>query len=92
MRRLQANLAYLAIIVDRPHKPLSQIPAYPVIMEPLPPMAGAAISDESIHAIRDLYTRLKELYPDYGRKEPPEQNGSAPPPSQGVTTGAGGGM
>ncbi|KAF4610364.1 hypothetical protein G7Y89_g15756 [Cudoniella acicularis] len=32
MRRLQSNLAYLAAIADRSHKPSSQIPAHPAIM------------------------------------------------------------
>ncbi|KAJ5054881.1 uncharacterized protein L3040_001143 [Drepanopeziza brunnea f. sp. 'multigermtubi'] len=32
MRRLQSNLAYLAAIADRSHKPSSQIPAHPTIM------------------------------------------------------------
>jgi hypothetical protein len=32
MRRLQANLAYLAAIADRTHKPSSQIPAHPAII------------------------------------------------------------
>jgi hypothetical protein len=42
MRRLQANLAYLAAIADRSHKPSSQIPPHPAIisappLSPLPP-------------------------------------------------------
>lgn len=42
MRRLQANLAYLAAIADRSHKPSSQIPPHPTIisappLSPLPP-------------------------------------------------------
>lgn len=42
MRRLQANLAYLAAIADRSHKPSSQIPPHPAIISappisPLPP-------------------------------------------------------
>jgi len=32
MRRLQSNLAYLAAIADRSHKPSNQIPAHPTIM------------------------------------------------------------
>lgn len=32
MRRLQSNLAYLAVIADRSHKPSSQIPPHPSIM------------------------------------------------------------
>ncbi len=37
MRRLQCNLAYLAAIADRSHKPSSQIPAHPAIMFAPPP-------------------------------------------------------
>jgi len=36
MRRLQSNLAYLAAIADRSHKPSSQIPAHPAIMSAPP--------------------------------------------------------
>ncbi|ATZ51742.1 hypothetical protein BCIN_07g03270 [Botrytis cinerea B05.10] len=32
MRRLQSNLAYLAAIADRSHKPAAQIPSHPAIM------------------------------------------------------------
>jgi hypothetical protein len=40
MRRLQANLAYLAAIADRSHKPSSQIPPHPAIISapPLSPL------------------------------------------------------
>ena len=36
MRRLQGNLAYLAAIADRSHKPSSQIPAHPACMSAPP--------------------------------------------------------
>ncbi|TAQ90021.1 hypothetical protein B7494_g1657 [Chlorociboria aeruginascens] len=36
MRRLQANLAYLAAIADRSHKPQNQIPSHPAIMNAPP--------------------------------------------------------
>jgi hypothetical protein len=36
MKRLQSNLAYLAAIADRSHKPSSQIPAHPAMMLPPP--------------------------------------------------------
>jgi hypothetical protein len=38
MRRLQSNLAYLAAIADRSHKPSSQIPPHPAIMS-APPLS-----------------------------------------------------
>jgi hypothetical protein len=36
MRRLQANLAYLAAIADRSHKPSSQIPPHPAFLSAPP--------------------------------------------------------
>jgi hypothetical protein len=36
MRRLQGNLAYLAAIADRSHKPSSQIPPHPAVMSAPP--------------------------------------------------------
>ncbi|KAG4432795.1 hypothetical protein IFR05_011731 [Cadophora sp. M221] len=47
MRRLQSNLAYLAAIADRSHKPSSQIPPHPAIMTapivtPKPALAPAS--------------------------------------------------
>jgi len=44
MRRLQGNLAYLAAIADRAHKPSSQIPAHPAVMS-APPMAARTKKD-----------------------------------------------
>jgi hypothetical protein len=46
MRRLQCNLAYLAAIADRSHKPSSQIPPHPAIMSapPLTPKSKASPS------------------------------------------------
>ncbi|CZR62336.1 uncharacterized protein PAC_12233 [Phialocephala subalpina] len=41
MRRLQSNLAYLAAIADRSHKPSSQIPPHPAIMS-APPLSPKA--------------------------------------------------
>jgi hypothetical protein len=45
MRRLQANLAYLAAIADRSHKPSSQIPPHPAIISapPLSPLPKSAL-------------------------------------------------
>ncbi|OWO97792.1 hypothetical protein B2J93_8903 [Marssonina coronariae] len=53
MRRLQSNLAYLAAIADRSHKPSSQIPPHPAILvapglNPKPVAgAGAAAADSA---------------------------------------------
>lgn len=50
MRRLQANLGYLAAIADRPNKPSSQIPPHPAIISAPPLIArpgGTATSEPS---------------------------------------------
>ncbi|KAG0649303.1 hypothetical protein D0Z07_4433 [Hyphodiscus hymeniophilus] len=44
MRRLQGNLAYLAAIADRSHKPSSQIPAHPAVMS-APPLGPRSKKD-----------------------------------------------
>ncbi|KAI9811075.1 MAG: hypothetical protein M1827_005657 [Pycnora praestabilis] len=54
MRRLQANLAYLAAIADRSHKPASAIPPSPAILDAPPHLPTLAIT----------YAKLKELFPD----------------------------
>ncbi|MCJ1473664.1 hypothetical protein MMC13_002315 [Lambiella insularis] len=64
MRRLQSNLAYLANIADRAHKPADQIPRHPVIMD-APVVPGSAISEESMQQLKSMYASLTELYPDY---------------------------
>ncbi|KAF2233779.1 hypothetical protein EV356DRAFT_503320 [Viridothelium virens] len=55
MRRLQANLAYLAATVDRNHKPQASVPQGPAIMEPLitcPPTV-------------EMYSQLQKLFPGW---------------------------
>ena len=54
MRRLQANLAYLASIADRAHKPSAQTPAHPAILEPPP----------KLPSLTESYKKLKELFPE----------------------------
>jgi hypothetical protein len=54
MRRLQANLAYLATIADRAKKPGAPAPPAPAIMDPPPHMQSMA----------ELYGKLVELFPD----------------------------
>ena len=44
MRRLQGNLAYLAAIADRSHKPSSQIPPHPAVMS-APPLTPRTKKD-----------------------------------------------
>ncbi|MCJ1257043.1 hypothetical protein MMC24_004868 [Lignoscripta atroalba] len=64
MRRLQSNLAYLASIADRSHKPATAIPPYPAIMDGPPATPGSAISEESMQALKIAYRELRALYPD----------------------------
>lgn len=49
MRRLQYNLAYLAAIADKAHKPASQIPPHPAIISP-PPLQPLAKSSPKAKA------------------------------------------
>ena len=66
MRRLQSNLAYLASIADRSHKPPNAIPACPAIMDPPPNVPGNAISEEGMGGLRKMYEELKGLYGGVG--------------------------
>lgn len=71
MRRLQSNLAYLAAIADRSHKPSSQIPAHPAIMTapsittkpfasiPVPPAPAAAGGSPGNEAKKEEADELK---------------------------------
>ncbi|KAI4196814.1 MAG: hypothetical protein LQ350_006327 [Teloschistes chrysophthalmus] len=79
MRRLQANLAYLASVADRHHKPGNAIPQYPAIMEapnlpapPPPPTTHAAGAKEGETGeredLREIYKRLRDLWPEYKGK------------------------
>lgn len=53
MRRLQANLAYLATVADKGKKSGGVVPSAPAIMTPPP----------NLPAVNDLYTKLNELFP-----------------------------
>jgi hypothetical protein len=57
MRRLQANLAYLATIADRAKKASGVLPAAPAIMTPPP----------SLSNLNEMYTRLNGLFPGASR-------------------------
>ena len=63
MRRLQSNLSYLAAIAERHTKPQNVLP-YPAIMECPPGSEG----DEVKETIREMYIRLRELWPEYKGK------------------------
>ncbi|KAL8702712.1 MAG: hypothetical protein Q9201_004112 [Fulgogasparrea decipioides] len=77
MRRLQANLAYLASVADRHHKPGNAIPQFPAIMEApnLPPAKdketetaeGEGQKDGGSN-LKEIYRRLRELWPEYKGK------------------------
>ncbi|KAL9028626.1 MAG: hypothetical protein Q9196_003035 [Gyalolechia fulgens] len=86
MRRLQANLAYLANVADRNHKPGSAVLLYPVIMEapnfPPSPAPSAPEKNESGEKdarenIKELYAKLRELWPEYKGKGTPTTQGAA---------------
>ena len=72
MRRLQSNLAYLASVADRPHKPMNTIPAWPAIMEPPSRKGnegqGGGEESEAEKGVRERYEGLKELWPDWKGK------------------------
>ncbi len=69
MRRLQSNLAYLASIADRVHKPWNPVPQFPAILEPPSLVEGEEGSEKTEKkSIRELYGKLKELWPDYKTK------------------------
>ncbi|KAL4973617.1 hypothetical protein BDW66DRAFT_100941 [Aspergillus desertorum] len=53
MRRLQANLAYLATVADKGKKSGGVVPPAPAIMTPPP----------NLPAVNDLYAKLNELFP-----------------------------
>lgn len=62
MRRLQANLAYLATIADRAKKSGGVAPQAPAIMTPPP----------NVPAVHNLYTKLNELFPRTGKGSTPQ--------------------
>ena len=78
MRRLQSNLAYLASIADRSHKPASAIPSAPAIMDAPP----------QYPSFEELYAKLRELFPDAKSVTPQRPT----PQQQKSARAAGGGM
>ncbi|KAJ5593856.1 uncharacterized protein N7459_000064 [Penicillium hispanicum] len=63
MRRLQANLAYLATIADRAKKSGAGAPQAPAIMTPPP----------NLPALHELYTKLNELFPRPNKASTPQK-------------------
>ena len=85
MRRLQANLAYLAQNAEKNHKPGQQIQPGPAIMSP--PASPVELTK--------LYTKLQELFPGWkgqtsqmkqspGGPQRMNSNTSQPPNSAGL--------
>ncbi|KAL9599412.1 MAG: hypothetical protein Q9219_003849 [cf. Caloplaca sp. 3 TL-2023] len=88
MRRLQANLAYLACVADRNHKPQNAIPPFPAILEApnLPPPPDTASKEKKLldrrarERIDRLYAILRDLWPEYKERNPvqmPSANANA---------------
>lgn len=63
MRRLQANLGYLATIADRAKKSGGVAPQAPAIMTPPP----------NLPSVNDLYGKLNELFPRAGKGSTPQK-------------------
>ncbi|KAL8655945.1 MAG: hypothetical protein Q9210_000583 [Variospora velana] len=95
MRRLQANLAYLASVADRNHKPGNAVPLFPAIMEApvLPPPAATKVKQQqqkdnaeqegavdARETIKQLYGKIKDLWPEY--KGPGTAASGGAPPTQ----------
>ncbi|KAI4141028.1 MAG: hypothetical protein LQ341_003632 [Variospora aurantia] len=99
MRRLQANLAYLASVADRNHKPGNAVPLFPAIMEApvLPPPAATQVKQQqqqqqqqkdnaeqegagdAKETIKQLYGKIKDLWPEYKGPGTAAASGGAPP-------------
>lgn len=82
MRCLQANLAYLAAVADRAHKPTSTIPPCPTIMT----------GPKSLTSISELYRKLAALFPERSSSSSTNQQQSAmrtsvPPPPSSSSSG-----
>ncbi|CAG8028431.1 unnamed protein product [Penicillium olsonii] len=74
MRRLQANLAYLATIADRAKKAGGVVPQTLAIMTPPP----------NLPAVNELYAKLNDLFPRSGKASTPQRlspNGGPSPRS-----------
>ena len=70
MRRIQANLAYLAAVSDRSNKPADKIPPHPAILDTLPPIPGNTIPDAQLQTLANMYKELKEMFGPVAGKGP----------------------
>jgi hypothetical protein len=75
MRRLQANLAYLAAIADAKKKAAGSVPAGPAIMLPPPQLPN----------VKELYKKLNVLFP--GALQSGMNRPAVPPSTQSKNTG-----
>lgn len=73
MRRLQANLAYLASIADRAKKSSGLGLTAPAIMTPPPNLPG----------VNELYSKLNELFPRAGKGASGTPQAKSPQTTQG---------
>jgi hypothetical protein len=74
MRRLQANLAYLASIADKAKKAAGVLPSAPAIMTPPP----------SLPSLNTMYAKLNELFPGASKGTPAQQQHPQKPSQQGM--------
>jgi hypothetical protein len=91
MRRLQANLAYLAAIADRSHKPSSQIPSHPAFITAPPltakPSTGSKKEEsdkgpedpeeDRVETLKQQYKQLQALFPDVDPKKEPQMQSAS---------------
>ena len=74
MRRLQANLAYLAAIADAKKKAAGSVPAAPAIMTP----------PSNLVAVRELYKQLNALFPGAAQASSNKATAGSAPQSQSI--------
>jgi hypothetical protein len=95
MRRIQANLTYLAAASDRMYKPPDKMPAQPAIMDSLPQIPGNTIPEAQLQTLQNLYKELKDLFPGAASKAPVSAGSGAPAVNgapMGMAMGMGMGM
>jgi hypothetical protein len=73
MRRIQANLAYLASIADSTHKPTSTVPNFPAIMS----------APGFMPNLSESYKKLLALFPGTKAQNMPTQTGGGGKPGGG---------
>jgi hypothetical protein len=78
MRRLQCNLAYLAAIADRSHKPSSQIPAHPAIISAPPPSQKPAQAGQTTPSTSSPTTKKEDSSSSTSEDRKPEADAKKP--------------